>query len=71
MLQVSTFIYKRDNIMAFGVWYKLLEVDLSSGQSRDITVPEQDYRKYLCGSGLAAKLLYEQIDPSLAPYQQK
>jgi len=53
--------------MAFGAWYKLLEFDLSNRQTRDIVVPDDDYRKYLCGSGLAAKILYNELDPSLEP----
>ena len=53
--------------MAYGFWGKVLEVDLRSGQIGETEVPEQDYRDYLGGSGLAAKILYEELDPTMDP----
>ena len=53
--------------MAYGFWGKVLEVDLRSGQIGETEIPEQDYRDYLGGSGLAAKILYEELDPTMDP----
>ena len=38
---------------------KILRVDLSAGEIRTSTLPEEYYRKYIGGSGLAAKLFWE------------
>jgi aldehyde:ferredoxin oxidoreductase len=49
---------------------KVVNVDLTSGNSHVETLPEEYYKKYIGGSGLAAKLFWERglfdIDP-LAP----
>jgi len=55
--------------MADGFWGRLLEVDLRSGQIGERDVPERDYRDYLGGSGLAAKILYEELDPEVDPLE--
>ena len=41
---------------------KILNVNLSAGEIRTTTLPEEYYRKYIGGSGLAAKLFWEQGD---------
>ncbi len=41
---------------------KILNVNLSDGEIRITTLPEEYYRKYIGGSGLAAKLFWEQGD---------
>jgi aldehyde:ferredoxin oxidoreductase len=46
---------------------KLLRLDLSAGTHRIQPIDEADVRRYLLGSGLAAKILYEELDPSLDP----
>ncbi len=46
---------------------KLLRLDLSSGTQRIEPVDDADARKYLLGSGLAAKIYYEEMDPDLHP----
>jgi aldehyde:ferredoxin oxidoreductase len=46
---------------------KLLRVDLSSGAQRIERIDGADVRRYLLGSGLAAKIFYEEMDPSLDP----
>ncbi len=38
---------------------KILEIDLSSGAQKTTEIPEEDYRNYLGGSGLAAKIFEE------------
>ncbi|MBC7231284.1 MAG: aldehyde ferredoxin oxidoreductase family protein [Actinobacteria bacterium] len=45
--------------MAFGNMGKVLEVDLSTGSTQEIEIPEQTYRDYIGGAGLAARLLFE------------
>ena len=51
-----------------GFFYRILEVDLSSGQSKVIEYGEQALRKYFGGSGLAASILLNRFDPSLGPF---
>ena len=46
---------------------KLLRLDLSSGTQRTEPINEADVRQYLLGSGLAAKIYYEEIQPDLDP----
>ena len=46
---------------------RLLRLDLSSGIQRIEPVDDSDVRQYLLGSGLAAKIFYEEMDPDLAP----
>jgi aldehyde:ferredoxin oxidoreductase len=41
---------------------KILNVNLGDGEIRITTLPEEYYRKYIGGSGLAAKLFWEQGD---------
>ena len=45
--------------MAFGNMGKVLEVDLSDGSTQEIELPEETYRDFIGGAGLAAKLLYD------------
>jgi aldehyde:ferredoxin oxidoreductase len=44
-----------------------LRVDLSAGEWHDEAIADEDVRKYLLGSGYAAKLLSEVLNPSLDP----
>lgn len=53
--------------MRFGYWGKLLTVDLSTGEIGRMEIAESDYRRFLLGSGLAAKMLYGELDPSRDP----
>ena len=45
----------------------LLRVDLTGGAHRVEPIDDADVRRYLLGSGLAAKLYYEEMDSSLDP----
>jgi aldehyde:ferredoxin oxidoreductase len=45
----------------------LLRIDVTSGAQRIETIEDSDLRRYLLGSGLAAKIVYEEMDPSLDP----
>jgi aldehyde:ferredoxin oxidoreductase len=51
-----------------GLFYRILEVDLSSGQSKVIKYGEEALHKYLGGSGLAASILLDRFDSSLDPF---
>lgn len=44
-----------------------LRLDLTTGEQRLETITEADARKYYLGSGYAAKLFYEEMDPALDP----
>jgi len=46
---------------------ELLEIDLSTGAIAPREVPEEILRRYLGGSGLAARLLYDELDPAIDP----
>jgi len=46
---------------------KLLDVDLTAGAVGTRELPEEMFRAYLGGSGLAARLLYDELDPALDP----
>ena len=46
---------------------KILRVDLSTGEIRTSTLPEEYYRKYIGGSGLAAKVFWEEGDFNADP----
>jgi aldehyde:ferredoxin oxidoreductase len=64
---VNVFAFKRKLTVA-GISYRILEVDLSSGQSKVIEYREDALRKYLGGSGLAASILLGRFDSSLDPF---
>merc|ERR1711964_84241 len=46
---------------------KLLRVDLSNGQIKSDNIPQEWLREYLGGRGLAARYLYEEMDPTVDP----
>ncbi len=46
---------------------KLLRVDLTGGAHRIEPIDDANVRRYLLGSGLAAKIFYEEMDPGLDP----
>ncbi len=43
----------------YGYYGKILEIDLRSRKTAETIIPEQDYRDYLGGSGLSARLFCE------------
>ncbi len=51
----------------FGYAGKYLQVDLTAGSWADVPIDELDVRNWLLGSGLAAKLYYQAMDPQLDP----
>lgn len=48
--------------MPYGFWGRLLTVDLTTGETGERAIPEELYKKFFLGSGLAAKLLYDELD---------
>ena len=46
---------------------KYLRIDLTEKSWREETISEMDVRSWLLGSGLAAKLFYDEMDPDLDP----
>lgn len=46
---------------------KLLRIDLTDSHWREEEIADEIVRNYLLGSGLAAKLYYDEMDPSIAP----
>jgi aldehyde:ferredoxin oxidoreductase len=53
--------------MAFGYVGKILRVDLQSQTTRDERLPEEVSRKYIGGSGLASKIIYDEVKPETKP----
>ncbi|HET6491199.1 MAG TPA: aldehyde ferredoxin oxidoreductase family protein [Syntrophales bacterium] len=53
--------------MAFAYMGKILNVDLSTGEIREESIPDDIYRKYLSGTGLAAWLLHQRIPAGADP----
>jgi aldehyde:ferredoxin oxidoreductase len=46
---------------------KILQVDLSTGKIVTISVKEQDQKRFIGGSGLAAKIFFDSFDPNVDP----
>lgn len=53
--------------MIYGYFCKLIEIDLSTEEIKFIDLQEDVLRKYIGGSGLGAKLLYESTDSQTEP----
>ncbi len=53
--------------MAFATTGKILNVDLSTGGLQVETIPDETYRAYLSGTGLAARLLVDRIPAGADP----
>jgi len=51
--------------MPYGVWGKVLRVDMTQGKVWEEEVDEAILRKYLGGTGLGVKYLFEEVDPKL------
>jgi aldehyde:ferredoxin oxidoreductase len=50
-----------------GICGKLLEIDLSSGKTKIITLKDEMFEKYLGGRGLGIRLLYDMLPPKTDP----
>jgi aldehyde:ferredoxin oxidoreductase len=54
-----------------GASNRIIEVNLSTGQTTEFQVDEEDRRRYLGGKGLGLKLLYERMDRGIDPLGDK
>ena len=50
-----------------GVRNRVLEIDLSKRDFKEIGITEEDRQNYLGGKGLALKLLYDRLKPGIDP----
>ncbi len=50
-----------------GYFGKFLKIDLSSGKTEEISISDADQKKYVGGSTLAAKLIYDYVKPGMDP----
>ena len=48
---------------------KALRIELTEGQWQAEEISDDTVRRYLLGSGLAAKLFYEEMDPTVGPLE--
>jgi aldehyde:ferredoxin oxidoreductase len=51
----------------FGFMGKILRVNLTSGEISEESLPEQEARMFLGGSGLATKYLFDELKPGIDP----
>jgi len=58
---------KEENAMPYGYIGKVLWVDPSKGEFVDREIPEEYYRKFLTGYGLAAEILFDEMKPGADP----
>ena len=54
-----------------GYFGKFLKIDLTDGGTEEIAISEEDRQKYIGGSTLAAKLIYEYVRPDMDPLSPK
>jgi aldehyde:ferredoxin oxidoreductase len=50
-----------------GYFGKFLKIDLTSGKTEEIPISDADLKKYVGGSTLAAKLIYDYVKPDMDP----
>ena len=50
-----------------GYFGKFLKIDLDSRQTEEVPIPKDDRQKYIGGSTLAAKLIYDYVHPDMDP----
>jgi aldehyde:ferredoxin oxidoreductase len=51
-----------------GIWRRILRVDLSHGTTRTEELPEDVFRRFLGGDGLAGKIIYDEVRPDVQPF---
>ena len=57
--------------MSAGYMGRSWDVDLSSGEVKELRVSDEDHRLYLGGKGIGARLLYDHTRPGLDPYDEE
>ena len=50
-----------------GICGKLLDIDLTSGKTKEIAISDELAKKYVGGRGLGARLLYDLLPPKTDP----
>ena len=50
-----------------GYFGKFLKINLTSGQTSEMPISETDQEKYIGGSTLAAKIIYDYVKPGMDP----
>lgn len=50
---------------------RIADIDLSTGNVSILQLPEETYRRYIGGSGLAAKIFWDRADFSADPFPPK
>ncbi|MCF6097123.1 aldehyde ferredoxin oxidoreductase family protein [Thermovorax subterraneus] len=51
----------------YGYWNKIIRINLTNKTYSLETIKEELWRKYLGGSGLGAKLMYDEVNPGIDP----
>jgi len=54
-----------------GSFGKYVYVDLSKNEIKDYPIPEEWYKKYLGGRGIAARILFKELDPKVDPFSEE
>jgi len=52
----------------FGYHGKLLQVDLSKGETSTVGLKEDDLKKFIGGTALAARFIYDKLEPGMDPF---
>jgi aldehyde:ferredoxin oxidoreductase len=50
-----------------GYTRKILEIDLTTGKIGAVSIKEEDRKKFIGGSGIAAKIFFDSFDPDIDP----
>lgn len=54
-----------------GFYMKILEIDLTTGKQKETTIPEEEFRNYLGGSGLAARIFKQRDYGKVSPLSEE
>jgi len=54
-----------------GNYGKYIYIDLSKNEIKDYPIPQEWYRKYLGGRGIAARILFKELDPKVDPFSEE
>ncbi|MEM2699276.1 MAG: aldehyde ferredoxin oxidoreductase N-terminal domain-containing protein, partial [Candidatus Bathyarchaeia archaeon] len=52
----------------YGYIGRILRIDLSSGEIKRENISEEILRKFIGGVGLAAKIIYDEVNPETSPF---
>ncbi len=56
--------------MPYGYWGRIINVDLSKGEVRVESLPDEIYKDFIGGYGLAARIIYERQKPGIHPLSE-